>query len=264
MADVMMLNTSPAALERVRRALALDAAGGTRHTLHPCRGWSELMDAAARSPLGVALVDPYHAGALAHAEIRWLRERVPRVEVVAYADFAHRPPADVFTLARLGVRAVLALGAGDEPAALWRCLCEHLNATPLEELTRRLDEVVPPRVLAWLAPALRSAVAPATPTELARAARCSPRTLRRALRAAGLPPATELLAWRRLLHAARLLEDHRSVESVARTLNYSSGSALRKSLRTHTGLRPTQVTAGGGVRLIGALFLARCGCASPG
>jgi AraC-like DNA-binding protein len=260
MADVLVLLSAPPALDRVRRALALDAAGGTRHALLPCRDWPEVLERGTRSPLGVALVDPYHAGTLAADEIRRLRERVPRVEVLAYADFAHRPAADAFALALLGVRAVLSLNAGDDPPALWRCLSQHLNAGPLDELSNRLGERVPPGVLAWLAPALRSPTVPATADGLARAACCSPRTLRRVLRAAGLPPASELLAWRRLLHAARLMEDpHRSVDSVAHTLDYSSGSALRKSLRTLTGLRPRQVVAGGGLRLVSRLFLARCG-----
>ncbi|HEX2209648.1 MAG TPA: helix-turn-helix domain-containing protein, partial [Longimicrobium sp.] len=88
----------------------------------------------------------------------------------------------------------------------------------------------------------------------------SPRTLRRRLQAAGLPPAEQLLAWRRLLHAARLLEDpQRSVQSVSRSLGFSTASAFRRSLRALTGLRPAEVVAGGGVRLVAGLLLARCG-----
>ena len=260
MADVLVLPPSPAAAERVRRAVQMDAACGASHALRPCRGWGELFEAAARASPGVALVDPYHGGALAAAELGRLRERFPRLEVVAYADFAGRPAHEVFTLALLGVRAVVSLGDGDSPAALRRCLGEHLNATALDELVGRLGETVPARVMAWLGPVLRSPATPATAAELARLARCSPRTLRRTLAAAGLPPAERLLAWRRLLHAVRLMEDpHRSVDSVARALDYSSPSALRKSLRALAGMRPTEVLARGGVRLLGELFLRACG-----
>jgi AraC-like DNA-binding protein len=101
----------------------------------------------------------------------------------------------------------------------------------------------------------------ATVPELARAALCSPRTLRRALRAAGLPAPEELLAWRRLLHAARLLDDGRSADSVARALDFSTGSAMRKCLRRYTGLRPGELRRAGAFAALAALFLARCGVA---
>lgn len=258
MADVLVLLSSPAAVQRVHRALEMDAAAGTRHVPRRCRDWVDLLDHAPRSPLGVAVVDPYHGGALAAGEIRRLRERAPRVEVVAYGAFSARP-SDPFALARLGVRAVVSLGVDDTPGALRECLSAHLNATPLEALIERLGQVAPPRVLPWLEPVLRSPAAPATAAGVARLARCSPRTLRRTLLAAGLPPAGELLAWRRLLHAARLMEDaHWSVDGVARALGCSSGSALRKSLRTLTGLRPGEVIARGGLSLIADLFLQRC------
>jgi transcriptional regulator GlxA family with amidase domain len=95
-------------------------------------------------------------------------------------------------------------------------------------------------------------------SELARAALCSPRTLRRTLGRAGLPAPEELLAWRRLLHAGRLLDDGRSADGVARTLGFSSGSALRKCLKRHTGLRPRELRRQGGFTVLAALFLGRC------
>jgi hypothetical protein len=264
MADVLVLLSSPSALERVRRAVAMDAAGRIRHSLRPCRGWGELTAEGAASPLCVALVDPYHGGTLAAGEIRRLRERVPLMEVLAYADFSGRPASDAFALAQLGVRAVMSLGADDTPAALRECIAAHVNATALDALVRRVGEAVPPRVASWLVPALRSPTTPSSAVGLARVARCSPRTLRRALCASGLPPAGELLAWRRLLHAARLMEDcHRSVDGVARALGCCDGSALRKCLRTLTGLRPAELIARGGLHLLADLFLERCGLERP-
>ncbi|HYJ80378.1 MAG TPA: helix-turn-helix domain-containing protein [Longimicrobiaceae bacterium] len=259
MADVLLLLPSPAAAERVHRALRLEAAAGVDHVLRPARGWAELTDLAARAPLALAFVDPYHGGGFAAAELRRLGERFPRTAVVAYADFAARPASDAFTLALLGVRAVLALDGGDHPAALRQCLTDHLNAAPLDAVAARLAEAAPPRLRHSLQAVVRSAGAPATVAGFAALARCSPRTLRRALRAAGLPAPEQLLAWRRLLHAARLLEDGRSADSVARTLDFSSGSALRKSLRLATGLRPREVVASGGLAFLAERFLAACG-----
>ncbi|WP_420127571.1 helix-turn-helix domain-containing protein [Longimicrobium sp.] len=260
MADVLVLSCSPAAFDRLRGAIRMTAAGGVPHALRTAAGWAELFELAARTPAGLAFVDPYVGGRLAEPEIRCLRERHPRLEVVAYADFTGRAANDPFTLALLGVRAVVSLGAGDEPAALAASLDQHLNAGVLDGVLARIAQGAPPHVRPWLSRALRSPTTPATAAELASLARCSPRTLRRTLRAAGLPPAEQLLAWRRLLHAAALLEDpRRSVESVARSLAFSSPSALRRSLRTLTGLRRAELVAGGGVRLLAELLLARCG-----
>ena len=258
MADILLLSPCSAAAECLRRAVRGEAAGGVFHALRQAAGWAELTLLARGAAAGLAFVDPYHAGRFAAAVIRRLRQHAPALEVVAYGDFTGRPPADAFTLARLGVREMVCTGCGGESADLARCLREHLNHGPLDDLVRALNGVVPPVVHRWLAPALQSA-GPSTVPELARAARCSPRSLRRTARAAGLPSPERILAWSRLLHAARLLDDGRSADSVARTLGFSSGSALRKSLKQRTGLRPAELTAGGGLRLLAARFLEECG-----
>ncbi|HEX6369168.1 MAG TPA: helix-turn-helix domain-containing protein [Longimicrobium sp.] len=259
MADILLLSASPAAAGRVRRAVQSEHAGGVFHALRPMGGWAELTAAAASSAGAVAFVDPWHGGSFAAAEIRRLRERAPGVEVVALADFSVRPAADAFSLALLGVRGMVCDTRDDGPAALVRCLREHLNRGPLEEMMEALAGLVPATVHRWLALAFHSSLTALTVPALARSARCSPRTLRRTLQAAGLPSPEQILAWRRLLHAARLLDDGRSADSVARALEFSSGSALRKSLKQVTGLRPRELAAGGGLRLMAALFLARCG-----
>jgi AraC-like DNA-binding protein len=260
MADVLLLADSPAALDAVRRAVRAAGAAGVAHALRPVRSWAELCALAGAVRVGVAFVNPYHGGTFATAEIRRLRERHPSLELVAYADFTARPAADPFALALLGVRGVVPRGAPDEAALLAGCLDRAPGWTVLEPVIERLRELLPASVHGWLEPVLRSPLEPRTVPELARRAGCSPRTLRRTLCAAGLPSPEQLLAWRRLLHAARLLEDPaRSAESVARTLELSSGAALRKTLRTMAGLRPRDLAARGGVRVVAARFLAACG-----
>jgi AraC-like DNA-binding protein len=259
-ADVLLLSDAPAALDALRRAVRGAAAGGVAHALRTTHSWAQLSGLAAAVRVGVAFVDPYHGGALAVAEIRRLRARYPALEVVAYGDFGGRPAGDPFALALLGVRAVVALGGRDEAALLAACLDDAPGWTPLEALIERLGEVLPGSVHRWLEPVLRSPLEPRTVPELARRAGCSARTLRRTLASAGLPSPEQLLAWRRLLHAARLLEDaERSVESVARALDLSSGAALRKTLKAVAGLRPAELAARGGLRLVTARFLAACG-----
>jgi AraC-like DNA-binding protein len=265
MGEILLLCGAPAGASALRRALQREAACGVVHALRPVRSWAELAARSAAPDAGrIAFVDPYHGGAFAAAEIRRLRERSPAVEVVALADFTRCPPADAFTLALLGVREIICTAERDAAARVAAALGAHLGRGAMEEVVEALAATVPRAVHRWLAPVLLAAGGVGSVAELARAARCSPRTLCRTLRGAGLPPPDELLAWRRLLHAGRLLDDGRSADSVARALDFSTGSALRKSLKRHTGLRPGELRRQGGFRALAALFLRRCGGGARG
>jgi AraC-like DNA-binding protein len=259
MAFILVLLSHPGAAGALRRAVQMDRVEGVAHTVHAVPGWRELAERAARAGPALAFVDPYHGGAFAAAELRRLRALAPGLELVAYADFAARPATDAFALAGLGVRAVICAGGDDDAALLRQALARHPHASPCDAMLARLAERLPPRLRASLEPVLCGGEAPPTAAALAMAARCSPRTLRRALRAAGLPPADELLAWHRVLHAARLLADpHRTADGVARTLGYSSGSALRRSLKRLAGVRPEELRRHG-FGWMSERFLARCG-----
>jgi AraC-like DNA-binding protein len=264
MGDLLLLSPAPLALDTLRGALRRQAAGGVHHVVRTSRGWSDLTALAMAAPAAMAFVDPYHDGGFGGAEIRRLRARAPGVEVVALADFHGRSPADGFALAQLGVRGMVCLRR-DGPDAVVRALEAFLRHGPLDEMVGALAEVVPPSVHRWLGPMLVSAAGPGGVPALARlAGQGTARTLARALAAAGLPTAAELLAWRRLLHAARLLEDGRSVAGAAAALEFSSPSALRKSLRQLAGVRPAELAGSGGVRQLANLFVDRCRVGRPG
>jgi AraC-like DNA-binding protein len=263
MATLFLLSSLPAAADCLRRAVQHEAAGGAVHALRPTTGWAELGVLAGHAGPSVAFVDPYHGGRFAPGEIRHLRERVPATELVALSDFSGRPATDAFSLAVLGVREMICVRETDAVSAVVQSLHAYLNCSPLDELAEALGRSVTPVVGRWLGPFLVSPTGARTVPELARAARCSPRTLHRALRAAGLPSPERLIAWHRLLHAARLLDDGRSADCVARVLGFSSGSALRKSLKQLTGLRPGELRAGGGLAWAAERFLERCGLSSP-
>jgi AraC-like DNA-binding protein len=260
MGQLFLLSSAPDAADVLRRAVQRDAACGVFHTVQRAQGWAELAAWAAQPGGGrLAFVDPYFGGGFAAGEIRRLRERTPALEVVALADFTRCPPADAFTLAQLEVREIVCTAQPDAAARVADALGTHLNRGAMEGMVQALAAKVPRAVHRWLVPVLLSARDTTSVAELARAALCSPRTLRRTLQGAGLPPPEELLAWRRLLHAVRLLDDGRSADSVARTLDFSTGSALRKSLKRHTGLRPGELRRQGGFSALAALFLRRCG-----
>ncbi|HEY0014739.1 MAG TPA: helix-turn-helix domain-containing protein [Longimicrobium sp.] len=263
MGDLLLLSPAPSAMDTLRSALRRQAAGGVHHVVRTSRGWSDLTALAIATPAAVAFVDPYHDGAFAATEIRRLRARAPGVEVVALADFHGRPPTDGFALAQLGVRGIVCVRR-DGPDAVVRVLDALVRRGPLDEMVAALAEVVPASVHRWLGPMLVSPADPGSVPALARlAGQGTARTLGRLLAAEGLPAAAELLAWRRLLHAARLLEDGRSVAGAAAVLEFSSASALRKSLRRVAGLRPAELAASGGVRRLAHLFVARCRSGAP-
>jgi AraC-like DNA-binding protein len=265
MGEILMLSDSPAAADALGRAVRRDAACGVFHTVRRTRGWAELAGWAAAPGGGrLALVDPYQGGVFASADIRRLRERAPALEVVALADFTGRPASDAFSLALLGVREIICVSRSDAAARVAAALSTHLNRGAVETVVERLAAVVPRALHRWLAPLLLSPGGVPTVPELARTALCSPRTLRRTLRRAGLPSPEELLAWRRLLHAARLLDDGRSADSVARAMDFSTGSALRKCLRRLTGLTPGEARRRGGFAAVATLFLARCESGAAG
>jgi AraC-like DNA-binding protein len=260
MADVFLLSTLPAASAALRRALATERAGGATHTLHVATSWADLVDRASRAGAGVAFVDPHLGGRFAAAEVAGLRARFPALELVGYTDAFGRAAQDAFQLALLGARAVVAPGAPGAVEKVRESLAAHPGASALDETVARVAARVPPRARPWVWAALRSASPPASVVELARVAHCTPRTLHRTFARAGLPPADELLAWGRVLNAARLLHDRpRSVHALALSLGWSSGSALRKTLRRLTGLLPGEVAAAGGLRHVAELFMARCG-----
>jgi AraC-like DNA-binding protein len=69
-----------------------------------------------------------------------------------------------------------------------------------------------------------------------------------------------LLIWAKLLDAGRWLTDPGlSAENVSRQLEYSSGAAFRRALRTYLRVTPTQVKEEGGLRLVLRRFLDACG-----
>ena len=137
--------------------------GGIAHTVRVAESWAELFALAAPAARGVAFVDPHHGGPLAAAHIRRLRERFPALEVVAYADFAGRPACDAFSMALLGVRAVVAGGGGGEADAL----AQALNRTPLDALAGRPGQVLPAGIHRWLTPVLCAPGEPRTVPALA-------------------------------------------------------------------------------------------------
>jgi AraC-like DNA-binding protein len=150
---------------------------------------------------------------------------------------------------------------------------DHLLLRGLDDLARGIREVLtsPPSesdvndavatmalpsgpAVSTVAHCLRRAMAgPLTVQQLADQLQISRKTVGVWLRDAGLPAPEQLIGWCRVYGVARLLADpRRSVAQVARVLNFSSESDLRRMVSRYLGCTPTQLRDGGGVSLVTA------------
>ena len=83
-------------------------------------------------------------------------------------------------------------------------------------------------------------------TQAARTLGIDRKTIRNRLVKAGLPPPRSVIAWNRLLHAARLLDDPgRRVEQIATILEFPSASAFDNMLRRYAALTPGELRTRG-------------------
>jgi AraC-like DNA-binding protein len=232
-----------------------------RHLVARAGGWDRLLHLIRERPVTCVLVDetavPRAAGAA--GAIAELRASFPSVSLILIA----RPEMDPFELLRLGRAGVdqLILVRVDD---LERDVAEVVGkalATGTEALVARaMSAYLPARALGAVRLSLEGAQHGWSAGGLARIAGLSRPHLSVCLKAAGLPSVGHLLVWARLLHAARwLMDPGRSAESVARQLDYSSGAAFRRALRSYTGATPTRVIEAGGLSFLLEHFMARCG-----
>lgn len=237
------------------RARLADALGEDHELLLPST-WGELDRAAAlRRPRG-CVVDPYNSfDPVPLPEIEDFRHRFPELALIVYGEFSGRE-LDLYRLGRLGADGVLLAERDDSARRLREGVESALSACLGRQVSRALQNAVPPvgvRCIRW---AVEHAEADPQVSDLARAVRSSPRTLSRTLRARGLPPPRHLLLWGRLLQGARLLESSgATVEEVAFRLGYATGASLGRAFREQVGCAPSELGDGRGVNRVLEAFL---------
>ncbi len=252
-----LLTRDPDVERAVRRPLE------ERHLVATARGWDRLIHVIRERPITCAVLDEAALPVLGGAagSVADFKARFPSLPLVLLA----RPDADPFALLRLGragiERLVLARVddlARDGAEAVSRALVD----TPDALVTRAVSPYLPARVRGALRLAMEGVQRCWSAGMLADRVGLSQPHLSVLLKAVGLPSVGHLLMWARLLHAGRWLTDpSRSAESVSRQLDYSSGAAFRRALRTHTGATPTEVIEAGGLSFVLDHFLVRCGMA---
>ena len=231
------------------------------HTVASTRTWERLGWLLRERPATAVVLDSeaLPAGLAEDLAVGDLRRRYPSVAAL----FIVRPGADPVSLFRLG-----------------RAGLGNLVLLPVDALVEEVGRAIRTALTSGTASLVARAVSPYVPTREATAIRMALEGVQRGwgteelaaqmgltrphlsvrLKVVGLPSAGHLLVWAKLLHAGRWLTDPgRSAESVSRQLEYSSGAAFRRALRTHVGATPTRVKEGGGLRYVLRHFLDACG-----
>ena len=239
---------------------------GDRYVFARTSSWERLLWLVRERPATCVVLDedaiPPVAGASGAAVE--LRSRFPSLALVLIA----RPKGDPFGLLALGRAAVdrlVLVGmdnvAQEGPKAVARSLEWSTEALVVRELSAYL----PGRVMGAVRLALEGVQRSWGAEQLAREMKLTRPHLSVLLKGEGLPSAGHLLLWARLLHAGRWLVDPaRSAESVSRQLEYSSGAAFRRALKSYTGVTPTQVIEKGGLTFVLNRFLTQVGIERAG
>lgn len=246
-----------ALIPSANRLQRLHAAVRDAHTIVPCETMGDVVAACSTRPVHVAVLDLEAAGAPNFDPVRELKRRAPRVALVAYAALTPERMRHVFDAGRYGFDELVVADVDDGPARFARAL-EKAGARGAASLLRAvLPAVADPVARDALMLVVTRAHEGLTPVAVAHVVGVPPRTLSRALAAAGLPSSHRLVTWGRLLVAAALMDDtHHSADRIALALGFPSGSAFRNTCRRYLGATPTGIRAAGGAEWVAARFAA--------
>jgi AraC-like DNA-binding protein len=251
MSLIATLLPQPAHVQRLQAALR------DRHELRECDGWAELFRACDREPVRVAVVDLFAEGEVNFELLRQIKQRLPRLTIVAYVTMGSDRGHALFDAGRLGVDGLVLAGEDDAPRPLL-ALIERAESSSLAGVVRRSLEGVDPLVADAVLLAVARAHERLSPAALARLLAMPRRVVTQRLAASGFPPPQKLLTWGRLILAAHMLEDeHRSADRVARGLDFPSGSAFRNTCQRYLRASPLQVRERGGSSYVIRLLLRR-------
>ncbi|MDB4915051.1 MAG: hypothetical protein JWM95_2695 [Gemmatimonadetes bacterium] len=228
----------------------LRAAIRDRHELHECDDWTALTRTCDREPVRVAVVDLYWQRDPDFEGVRQLKQRLPRLTLVAYVTIAPERGHDLFDAGRAGIDGLVLSGQDDAPRPLL-AIIERAESRSLAGLLRRsldgVDQLVTDAVLLTVTRAHERL----SPTGLARLLAQPRRAVTHRLAAEGFPPPQRLLTWGRLVVAAHMLEDsHRSADRVAATLDFPSGSAFRNTCQRYLHATPGDIRTRGGASYV--------------
>lgn len=227
--------------------------------------WAGLTRLVRERPVTTTLVhaSSFRAGRPADHALREFRGLYPHQALVVIAGGAE-DPVGLFHLGRAGIPGLILLATDRLEAELPRAIAGSRQGSVPAVVTRAVGSQLPRRDLQAVRIALEGLHRRWSAEEFAAVVGLSRPFLSERLKERGLPSAGHLLIWVRLLHAARWLgEPGRTGESVSRQLEYSSGAAFRRAMKSYTGATPTEVVDRGGLDFVLRCFLDRCGLEEP-
>jgi len=230
-----------------------------RHNVIPCTSWDELFDQCEQEAVHLAVLDLFADGKANFDRIRQLKLRFSRVTLVAYVSFVASRARDLFDAGRAGMDGLLIVDQDDTPLQL-RSVIEQGEARGVASLLRHRLGALQPVVRDAVLVTVTRAHMRLTSHRLAEILATSRRTLVAKLAHDGFPPPQKLISWGRLVVASQMLEDRdRSADSVARILDFPSGSAFRNTCQRYLGASPHEIRAKGGATFAVNAFLKSVG-----
>lgn len=253
MALIATVLPNPVSAMRLRTALR------DRYTLRACDGLQDLLDVCGSSAVSTVVVDPYDNRGHPHPPdfepLRQLKRLYPSVSIVLYVSIPPATAQHMFEMGRLGLDALVVSDQDDGPTQLLARI-EQSGARALADTVRRALGDLKPTVRDAVLTVVARAHERLSPESLARLLGIRRKLLAERLAEAGFPSPQPLIAWGRLIVAARMLEDEqRSADSVALALEFPSGSAFRNTCQRYLKMAPQQIRAAGGAEYVISAFL---------
>ena len=229
------------------------------HVVIPCQSWADVITACEDEAVHLAVLDLFVDGKANFEQVRQLKLRFARVTLVAYVAFVPSRARDLFDAGRAGIDGLVIVDQDDGPLQL-RSVIEQAEARGVAGLIRNRLGSLQPLVRDAVLVAVTRAHMRLTSHRLADILATSRRTLVAKLAHDHFPPPQKLISWGRLVVASQMLEDrNRSADSVARILDFPSGSAFRNTCQRYLGATPQEIRAKGGAEFVVNAFLKSVG-----
>jgi len=235
-----------------------------QHTVIPCHTWEEVFRTCEDEAVHLAALDLFADGKANFDRVRQLKLRFARVTLVAYVTFTPGRARDLFDAGRAGFDGLIIVDHDDSPLQL-KSVLGQAEARGVAGLLRHRLGPLHPIVRDAVLVSVTRAHLRLTSHRLAEILSASRRTLVARLAGDGFPPPQKLITWGRLVVASQMLEDaSRSADSVARILDFPSGSAFRNTCQRYLHATPQEVRASGGAAFVVDLFLKSLGRGAKG
>jgi AraC-like DNA-binding protein len=237
-----------------------------KHSLALGHSWGGLNRVIRERPVTAAIIDLEAVARYPSVErvLAGLRMRFPHLGLILLLQ-KDRDPFTLFRLGRAGIRDLVLLPVAELEHGLARCVARAGEGGATSFVVRGLSRFLPRREVRTAFLAMDSVHQRWSAEEVAEEVGLTRPYISECFKRVGLPSLGHFLLWTKLLHAGHWLEEPgRTGESVGRQLEYSSGAAFRRALKSYTGATPTQIREGGGIRLVFRRFLTRNGLQAPG